>query len=296
MFTFSDMFDSELYVKNKENGELTCLGSIREFHTHCEPGSIVTADMEIALCKPLSTDMIKHVEKEKNNDLNIASLYPTVMSLDITDMTVDFEKLLDERIEKCKKERGDNMELLKMYEEYAKEVIENAINKEIESRLNANPTIRAFKELEEGFKKRCEDLFATQMCSLNLEDIAISEHHSGYMFKYGIASSYKHKIEQEVQDKYSHYMTDLYDKLAEVDAHLKLINASSTENDYANKLCVLYSYGIIDENNHLVKYSIPTDVEVNEDFCQCSVESEYEVEPPKKKRGRKPGTKNKVKE
>lgn len=242
----------------------------------------------------ISTDMIKHVDKNKNNNLDIGNLYPTDVSIDIGDMKVDFEKLLEERIEKKKKEkeRGKDMELLRMYEEYAKEIIENAINEEIESRLNANPTIRAFKELEEGFKKRCEDLFATQMCSLNLEDIAISEHHSGYMFKYGIASSYKYKIEQQVRDKYSHYMTDLYDRLAEVEAHLKLINANSTENDYANKLCVLYSYGIIDGNNHLVKYTIPTEENINEDFCRCALENEV-TEQPKKKRGRKPGSKNK---
>ena len=207
-----------------------------------------------------------------------------------------YEKLVlglweTEENENTKKE-DDNMELLKMYEEYAKEIIENAINEEIESRLNANPTIRAFKELEEGFKKRCEDLFATQMCSLNLEDIAISEHHSGYMFKYGIASSYKHKVEEDVRNKYSHYITDLYDRLSEVEAHLKLINANSTENDYANKLCVLYSYGIIDGNNHLVKYTIPTEENINEDFCRCALEDEV-TEQPKKKRGRKPGSKNK---
>ena len=237
----------------------------------------------------ISTDMIKHVNKKKNDNLDIGNLYPTYMSIDIGDMKVDFEKLLEERIEKKKKEkeRGKDMELLKMYEEYAREIIENAMNEEIESRLNANPTIRAFKELEEGFKKRCEDLFATQMRSLNLEDVAISEHHSGYMFKYGIASSYKQKVEEDVRNKYSHYMTDLYDRLSEVEAHLKLINANSTENDYANKLCVLYSYGIIDGNNHLVKYTIPTEENINEDFCRCALEDEV-TEQPKKKRGRKP--------
>ena len=282
----------EIFYKDNETDELKKLGRPIKYSLECEAGSIPTLTADIGL-----TDF--------GNVLGINDLYPNTMTVSSLDDYCEIDlKSTNEFYEKIvlglwntedntnTKKEDDNMELLKMYEEYAKEIIENAINEEIESRLKANPTIRAFKELEEGFKKRCEDLFATQMRSLNLEDIAISEHHSGYMFKYGIASSYKHKVEEDVRNKYSHYITDLYDRLSEVEAHLKLIDANSTENDYANKLCVLYSYGIIDGNNHLIKYTIPTEENINENFCCCALENEV-TEQPKKKRGRKPGSKNK---
>ena len=240
----------------------------------------------------ISTDMIEHDDDMWKHDdaLDaytfvggglIDKLY--VDDLKITDygeLTCEFDKGSYDKIVKGlweteEEKEGNEMELVKIYEENALRVILDAKEKEVKERIKNNPIIKKYNELVDLFEKASEELYASQNL---LDSVVLTDVCSDNMFKYGVSNSYLRAVEDEVDNKYSAMKTELNNRLREVNAQLELLEKMDNDEKVMAMQEMLILYGVLNENGTIATYEIPNVAEeVKEDVSTTE----------NKKRGRK---------
>lgn len=251
----------------------------------------------------ISTDMIEHDDDMwKHDDALDAYTFVGGRSIDklcvndlkITDygeLTCEFDKDSYDKIvkglweaeeyiweteeHKEEKKEGNEMELVKIYEEKALKVILDAKEKEVKERIKNNPIIKKYNELVDLFEKASDELYNSQKV---LDTVVLTDICSDNMFKYGVSNSYLRAVEDEVDDKYSAMKTELNNRLREVNAQLELLEKMDNDEKVMAMQEMLILYGVLNENGTIATYEIPNVAEeVKEDVST--------TEP--KKRGRK---------
>ena len=230
----------------------------------------------------ISTDMIEHDDDmwKLNNTRDAYTFASThgglidklyVDDLKITDcgeLTCAFDKDSYDKIVKGlweteEEKEGNEMELVKIYEEKALKVILDAKEKEVKERIKNNPIIKKYNELVDLFEKASDELYASQNL---LDSVVLTDICSDNMFKYGVSNSYLRAVEDEVDDKYSAMKTELNNKLREVNAQLELLEKMDNDEKVMAMQEMLILYGVLNENGTIATYEIPNVTEeVKED-------------------------------
>ena len=225
----------------------------------------------------ISTDMIEHESIIAQADCE------KTLSFEFTKDGMNvFERYVLGEWDIEEKEEGKDMKLVKIYEERALKVIEDAKKKEVKERIENHPIIRKFNDLVNLFEKATDELYHSQgLCDV----FALTDKCGSNMFKYGVGASFYDLVENEVSDKYEAMKNELSHKLSEVNAQIELLEQMDPEDRVMAIQEMLIQYGVLNEDGTIATYEINT----TNPYVETKEEAPA-TEP--KKRGRK-ASKNK---